>query len=89
MSASPVFQGLITWMAYTLTGLASMWLATTGSHVSQLYLAAGIGLGLTLGWGLSMLWAVGAGCASVVLIAQGWLHPELKLEVVGLEALLS
>lgn len=89
VSASPVFQGLITWMAYTLTGLASMWLTTTGSHVSQLYLAAGIGLGLTLGWGLSMLWAVGAGCASVVLIAQGWLHPELKLEVVGLEALLS
>ncbi|HET8871410.1 MAG TPA: CHASE domain-containing protein [Aquabacterium sp.] len=89
VSSSPILQGLITWLAYTLSGLLSMWLATTGTHVSQLYLASGIGLGLTLGWGLNMLWAVGVGCASVVLLAQSWLHPELHLDTVAVEAILS
>lgn len=82
-------RGLITWFVYTVSGLLSMTLASPGTHVSQLYLAAGLGLGLVLGWGPAMVLAIGLGCASVVAMAQAFLHPELGAGIVATEAVIS
>ncbi len=81
-------QGLITWLAYTLSGLAAMTLAAPGSPVSQLYLAAGVGLGLVMGWGPVMLIAVGLGGVTVIVLAHAILHTPIGLGVVLAQALI-
>lgn len=88
VTAAHLRQGLITWLAYTLSGLASMMLAAPGSPVSQLYLAAGIGLGLVLGWGPAMLLAVGLGGGTVVVLAHAFLHTPIGAGVIAIQALI-
>ena len=79
-------RGLITWLAYTISGLVSLPIASPGSHVSQLFLAAGVGLGLVIGWGPAMLPAVGLGSATVVACALLWFQPDLPLHLLALQA---
>ena len=89
LSSSPradLTRGLITWLAYTVSGLASLPIASPGSHVSQLFLAAGVGLALVIGWGPAMLIAVGLGSATVVACALLWFQPELPLHLLALQS---
>jgi signal transduction histidine kinase/ActR/RegA family two-component response regulator len=58
-------RALVTWLAYTVSGLAALVLAPPSDDVSPLYLAAGVGLAAVLGWGRSMSLAVGLGSATV------------------------
>ncbi|MDE2594395.1 MAG: CHASE domain-containing protein [Burkholderiales bacterium] len=81
-------QGLITWLAYTLSGLVAMTLAAPGSPVSQLYLAAGVGLGLVMGWGPAMLVAVGLGGATVIVLAHTIMHSPIGVGVILAQALI-
>ena len=62
--------GLLTWLMYSTSGLATLWLAAPGHVTSPLYLAAGIGLATVLGWGRWMAAAVGLGAMTVVLTMQ-------------------
>jgi len=72
---SPWTRGLITWLAYTLTGIMALSLSPPSDDVSPLYLAAGIGLGAVLGWGRWMAVAVGLGSGVVEWVGQ-MLHPS-------------
>lgn len=63
-------RGLLTWLMYSTSGLATLWLAAPGHVTSPLYLAAGIGLATVLGWGRWMAAAVGLGAMTVVLTMQ-------------------
>jgi signal transduction histidine kinase/ActR/RegA family two-component response regulator len=76
---SPWVRGVITFLIYVAAGLASVALAPTGEGVSQMYLAAGFGLALVLGWGRWMAIPVGIGSALVSLLATLWFkHPHLS-----------
>ena len=66
-------RGLLTWLTYTVTGLLAVSLSAPEEPFSPLYLAAGVGLAFTLGWGRWMLPAVGLGAATVML-APVWLQ---------------
>lgn len=89
-------RGLITWLAYTLTGLLALVTAQPDSPVAQLYLAAGVGLGLVIGWGPRMLWAIAIGGACVTLVDHmmllspiGWTGMATQALVSGLGAALQ
>ncbi len=68
-------RGAITYAVYLAAGALSLLVATEEHHVAQLYMAAGFGLALVLGWGRIMAVAVGLGSASVTLLAALWLDP--------------
>ncbi|MGE5450578.1 MAG: CHASE domain-containing protein [Acidobacteriota bacterium] len=87
MTSAPLRQGLITWLAYTVSGLLALTLASPGSHVSQLYLAAGVGLGLALGWGPAILPAVGLGAASVIVLSHAFTHSGFGVGTITIQAL--
>jgi len=80
MSARPPLtslwlRGFITWLAYAGSGLLAVSLSAPTEHVSPLYLAAGAGLALVLGWGNWMLLAVGLGACTVILTNMAGLAP--------------
>lgn len=82
-------RGLITWLAYTLTGVMALVTAQPGSPVAQLYLAAGVGLGLVLGWGPSMLWAIALGGACVTVVDHTMLQSPVGWAGMTTQALVS
>jgi len=63
-------RGLITLAAYFGSGILAMVAAAPGSPVSQLYIAAGVALALTLGWGVSMLLPILLGGVGVVFFSR-------------------
>ncbi|RZK99934.1 MAG: hypothetical protein EOP36_17560, partial [Rubrivivax sp.] len=67
-------RGFITWLVYTATGVLMLGLASPQDHVEPLYLSAGFGLAFVLGWGTAMVWPVGLGSATVLLISHGHGH---------------
>jgi signal transduction histidine kinase/ActR/RegA family two-component response regulator/integral membrane sensor domain MASE1 len=69
----------LTWLIYTVTGVASVYFAAANDFVSPLYLAAGLGLACVLGWGPRVLWAVGLGGASVSVFYQTVAAPSTPL----------
>jgi len=84
MSTPPTSLGsrlLLTWLIYTVTGVASVALAATSDFVSPVFLAAGLGLACVLGWGTRMVWAVGLGGASVSVFYHAVVQPALTLPV--------
>ena len=84
MSTPPTSLGsrlLLTWLIYTVTGVASVALAATSDFVSPVFLAAGLGLACVLGWGTRMVWAVGLGGASVSVFYHAAVQPALTLPV--------
>ncbi|MEN9452688.1 MAG: hypothetical protein RLZZ369_1747 [Pseudomonadota bacterium] len=82
-------RGLITWLAYTLTGVIALVTAQPGSPVAQLYLAAGVGLGLVLGWGPHMLWAVLLGGACVTVVDHTLLHSPISWAALATQSWVS
>ena len=82
-------RGLITWLAYTLTGVLALITAQPGSPVAQLYLAAGVGLGLVMGWGPKMLWAVALGGACVTVADHAMLQSPIGWAGVVAQAVVS
>jgi signal transduction histidine kinase/CheY-like chemotaxis protein len=62
-----VFRGFITWLSYTVSGLLSVSLSAPDQHVSPLFVAAGVGLALIMGWGKVALPGVALGAATVTL----------------------
>ena len=82
-------RGLITWLAYTVTGVLALVTAQPGSPVAQLYLAAGVGLGLVMGWGPRMLWAVALGGACVTAIDHTLLQSPVGWAGFAAQALVS
>lgn len=60
----------LTWLAYTITGVLSVALASTAEQVAPFYLASGVGLACVLTWGPRMLLAVGLGSAAVEAYAR-------------------
>ncbi|MDE2402075.1 MAG: CHASE domain-containing protein [Burkholderiales bacterium] len=67
---SPWIRAVITWLLCTAVGTLAVCLASPQDHIAPLYLSAGIGLACVLGWGTAMMWPVGLGSASVMLLAQ-------------------
>jgi signal transduction histidine kinase/ActR/RegA family two-component response regulator len=65
-----------TWAVYVVTGMVSLLAAPPGSAVSQLYLAAGLGLAMVLGWGRAQALAVGLGSATVSAFALFFLGQQ-------------
>jgi len=86
---SPWLKGLVTWLAYTLSGIAALSLAPLDDDVSPLYLAAGIGLGAVLGWGRSMVLAVGLGSATVAWAGQMLHHQVSDLGMLLVQGVVS
>lgn len=89
MSTPPTSLGsrlLLTWLIYTVTGVASVALAATSDFVSPVFLAAGLGLACVLGWGTRMVWAVGLGGASVSVFYHAAVQPALTLPVMAMLA---
>lgn len=82
-------RGLITWLAYTLTGVLALITVQPGSPVAQLYLAAGVGLGLVLGWGPHMLWAVLLGGACVTAVDHTLLHSQISWAALATQSWVS
>lgn len=82
-------RGLITWLAYTLTGVLALITVQPGSPVAQLYLAAGVGLGLVLGWGPHMLWAVLLGGACVTVVDHTLLHSPISWAALATQSWVS
>lgn len=79
---------LLTWLIYTVTGVASVALAASSDFVSPVFLAAGLGLACVLGWGTRMVWAVGLGGASVSLFYHSAVQPALSPSVMVMLAML-
>lgn len=66
----PWEHGSLTWLAYTLSGMLSVWLTSSVSQVAPFYLAAGVGLACALVWGWRMLPAIGLGSVAVEVFAR-------------------
>lgn len=65
-------KGVLTFLLYLASGLASLAIATPADSVSLMYIAAGFGLACVLCWGRPMAIAVGLGSAAVSLTASTW-----------------
>lgn len=91
-SALPSFtwqRGLITLAAYFGSGVLAMVAAAPGSPVSQLYIAAGVALALTLGWGVSMLLPILLGGMGVVFFSHGLMDSAFPWYIILAQALVS
>jgi signal transduction histidine kinase/CheY-like chemotaxis protein len=75
-SPSPWSKAAATWAIYVAAGTLSLLASPPGSAVSQLYLAAGLGLAMVLGWGRIMALAVALGSATVSALAIFWLGEQ-------------
>ncbi|MFN3618046.1 MAG: CHASE domain-containing protein [Aquabacterium sp.] len=64
--------GGLTWLAYTLSGMLSVWVTSSIDQVAPFYLAAGVGLACVLAWGRCMLPALSLGSAAVAVWSR-WL----------------
>jgi integral membrane sensor domain MASE1 len=82
----PWGHGGLTWLAYTLSGMLSVWLTRSIDQVAPFYLAAGVGLACVLVWGSRMLPALGLGSATVAVWSR-WLMGADILSVPAMSAI--
>lgn len=73
---SPWLRAVGTWLAYLISGGASVALTASDAMVSPLYLAAGVGLACALAWGPWMALAVGLGALTVGGVSLWMVAPQ-------------
>ncbi len=82
-------RGLITWLSYTLSGLLAVSLSAPNEQVSPLYLPAGLGLALLIGWGRAMLLPIALGATAVVWWVSLAASPDMPRQSLAAVALIG
>ncbi len=88
-SAQLGLRALIAWLIYTTSGVMAVALAAPNEHVSPLYLAAGLGFALALGWGRAMTLPIALGGFSVVWLAHHLWPSTAPNQIVLMQAAVS